>query len=518
MESKSDLNAEFSNAFYRKLENQSSPSWLAKLKMLEGKKGKITFGGIPHKAYWFDLKRNHFSIIVDVLNEVCPHLGPFNKKTIIFQENEESEESKPPQSENPSVTFKLKAASENSLSMEQKQKGVHHKVKSDGSSSFFKGMLTSGEESPFEVKSDEPDFEFKLESFIAGERNLLAARACRAVTEMPGSAFNPFVIYGVSGSGKTHLLQGIGRELKTRHPELNVVYLTAEQFLNDFIHSIRGQKMNDFREKYRNADLFLLDDLDLIASGKQVQQELLNTLNHLRQKKKQIVITSRDAPSRISQLTDGLCNRLESGLVIDVGVPDMNSRIKILVNKAQEKGIPLSNDLAEFMAKHITGSVSRLEGALTRLGVHTTLLNEPLSIELAGMNLRDLLGKHAESMEQQRPLTGSRDLLKERILMRVCSHFQVTEKDICSKRRDQGVLKARQATIYLFREITMMSLSEMGRFFGRTHSTIHSSLKKVYQRMKSDEFFRRQLYQLRDELKENEVLPSQRDLQVNRGS
>ena len=107
--------------------------------------------------------------------------------------------------------------------MEQKQKGAHHKVKSDGSSSFFKGMLTSGEESPFEVKSDEPDFEFKLESFIAGERNLLAARACRAVTELPGSAFNPFVIYGVSGSGKTHLLQGIGRELKTRHPELNVV-------------------------------------------------------------------------------------------------------------------------------------------------------------------------------------------------------------------------------------------------------------------------------------------------------
>ncbi|MGB1856464.1 MAG: hypothetical protein ACPHS0_08525 [bacterium] len=111
MESKSDLNAEFSNAFYRKLENQSSPSWLAKLKMLEGKKGKITFGGIPHKAYWFDLKRNHFSIIVDVLNEVCPHLGPFNKKTIIFQENEESDESKPLQTENPSETFKLKATS-----------------------------------------------------------------------------------------------------------------------------------------------------------------------------------------------------------------------------------------------------------------------------------------------------------------------------------------------------------------------------------------------------------------------
>ena len=111
MESKSDLNAQFANAFYRKLENQSSPSWLAKLKMLEGKKGKITFGGIPHKAYWFDLKRNHFSIIVDVLNEVCPHLGPFNKKTVIFQENEESDESIPFLTENPSETYKLKAAS-----------------------------------------------------------------------------------------------------------------------------------------------------------------------------------------------------------------------------------------------------------------------------------------------------------------------------------------------------------------------------------------------------------------------
>ena len=132
MESKSDLNAQFANAFYRKLENLSSPSWLVKLKMLECRKGKITFGGIPHKAYWFDLKRNHFSIIVDVLNEVCPHLGPFNKKTIIFQENEESDALKPLQSENPSETYKPKATSENSLSMEQKQKRAHHKVKSDG--------------------------------------------------------------------------------------------------------------------------------------------------------------------------------------------------------------------------------------------------------------------------------------------------------------------------------------------------------------------------------------------------
>ena len=512
MESKSSLRDRFNKVLLRKLETHSAPSWLANLKLLKAELGQIVFGGIPHKAYWFDIKRNHFSMIVDVLEEVCPQFGPFSRKNVLFHgglDTKEDQQSTKVQKTSGSAELK----SDDNKSESHPLKEVPQQKNQQRSS--FSGVSKRTDEKNLIGMNQELDFEFKLESFVAGERNQLAARACHAVTEMPGHAFNPFLIHGVPGSGKTHLLQGIGRELKFRHPDLNVVYLTAEQFLNEFIQSIRGQKMEDFRDTYRNADLLLLDDLDLLSSGIKVQNELLHTLNHLKQQKKQIVITSRNAPSNISKLTEVLCNRLESGLVIDVGFPDSKARIEILVSKAQEKGIPLTYDLAEFMANHISGSVGRLEGALTRLGVHATLLNEPLSIELARLNLKDLLIKHAESMEHQQPLRGSQDQLKERIFIRVCSHFQVTEQDICSKRRDQRVLKARQATIYLFRELTLMSLSEMGRMFGRTHSTIHSSLMKVYERMKSDEFFRRQLHQLRDELKEMEVSPSEQRFHLN---
>ena len=193
------------------------------------------------------------------------------------------------------------------------------------------------------------------------------------IRDRPGVAFNPFIIYGEPGSGKTHLLEGINHELQHYIPEKRTVQITAEDFLNDFIVHLRMHKMKEFRDRYRKADAFLLDDLQALLPSSKCQTELLHTINALRKKKAQIVIACQVAPTQIEGLNSGLLGRLESGLTVDIGIPDDQTRIEILKRKAIERSIPLSNDLANFIVKNIKGSIGRMEGVLIRLGVHASL-------------------------------------------------------------------------------------------------------------------------------------------------
>ncbi len=501
---------QFNHALRQQLNSRTAPPWLEELQLVGIDEHKIVFSGIDHAAYQYDLRRNHQSRLFSVLEEIFPEYAPFYEKHIAFAHCTKASGQKG--SRQIEFEFPENPSSQHShLGVVQDQEKARSALSSETSNidkkdhSITSRKITRDSRKGFPHRDSSAgkhhDFQFSLNTFVAGERNQLASRACRAVTEMPGKAFNPFVIYGVIGAGKTHLLEGIGHELAGSHPSLRVVYVTAEDFLNEFIQCLREKEMARFRKNYRGADLFLLDDLDVLSGARQCQTELLHTLNSLRQRQAQIVITCMEAPGSITGLQEALSSRLESGLAIDVGIPDTSARIEILVRKAQEHGIPLSRELAEFIAVNISGSVGRLEGALIRLGVHASLMNEPLSVELARNNLRDMLCKHYESLDPVKH--PDKDFepgsVPEQVLSRVGAMFQVRPEHLCSRRRDQCTQKARQAAIYLLKETTPLSLSQIGRFLGRTHSTIHSSLGKVHLRMKEDPFFRRQLHQLREE-------------------
>ncbi|MEE2599812.1 MAG: DnaA/Hda family protein, partial [SAR324 cluster bacterium] len=334
------------------------------------------------------------------------------------------------------------------------------------------------------------------------KRNLLASKACKAVVEMPGVAFNPFIIYGEPGSGKTHLLEGINHELQHYIPEKRTVQVAAEDFLNDFIVHLRMHKMKEFRDRYRKADAFLLDDLQALLPSSKCQTELLHTINALRKKKAQIVIACQVAPTQIEGLNSGLLGRLESGLTVDIGIPDDQTRIEILERKALERSIPLSNDLANFIVKNIKGSIGRMEGVLIRLGVHASLLNQELTIELAKYALKDWLEVTAQNINPSQSGVTSRDETINKILQRVYVMFQITEEGLLSYKRDRKHSKARQAAVYLIKQLTPLSLNEIGQIVGRNHSTIHATLKKVAVRISSDDFFLKQMQTFLHEFEE----------------
>jgi len=214
----------------------------------------------------------------------------------------------------------------------------------------------------------------------------------------------------------------------------------------------------------------------------------------LRKKKSQIVIASQVAPTLISKLSSGLRGRLESGLTVDIGIPDDKTRIAILENKAKESGIPLNDELAKFIVQHIKGGIGRMEGVLLRLGVHASLLNEELTVDLARCVLKDWLEDSAQTSKSLEIAQGEFTNETEKIILqRICVMFQISEEGILSYRRDRKHTKARQATVYLLKQLTPLSLSEIGKIVGRNHSTVHATLKKVKERMSKDDFFQKQM-------------------------
>ena len=288
----------------------------------------MILGGIAHKIYRYEIKTNHESLLKKILDEFFPEKAPFSEKKFVYKIGGISNPKKFIQPE-----FEL-------------------------NEDHFKGIIE--ETLPKSVKptkmSQKPigcECSLQLNTFIPGKRNLLASKACKAVVDMPGVAFNPFIIYGEPGSGKTHLLEGINNELQHYIPEKRTVQVAAEDFLNDFIVHLRTHKMKEFRDSYRKDDAFLLDDLHALLPSSKCQTELLHTINALRKKKAQIVIACQVAPTQIEGLNSGLLGRLESGLTVDIGIPDDQTRIEILKRKAIERSIPLSNDLANFIVKNI---------------------------------------------------------------------------------------------------------------------------------------------------------------------
>ena len=317
------------------------------------------------------------------------------------------------------------------------------------------------------------DTRFTFDSFVVGKPNELAHAAARRVADGGPVSFNPLFLYGGVGLGKTHLMHAIAHELRTRRPELRVLYLSAEQFMYRFVQALRERQIMDFKELFRSVDVLMVDDVQFIAGKDSTQEEFFHTFNALVDQNKQIVISADRAPGEIKDLEDRIKSRMQCGLVVDLHPTDYELRLGILLQKAehyrqQYKGLVLADGVLEFLAHRITTNVRVLEGALTRLFAFASLVGREITLELAQDCLADILR------------ASDRKVTIEEIQRKVAEHYNIRLSDMIGPKRVRTIARPRQIAMYLAKQLTPRSLPEIGRRFGgRDHTTIMHGVRKI---------------------------------------
>ncbi|HVZ80068.1 MAG TPA: chromosomal replication initiator protein DnaA [bacterium] len=315
---------------------------------------------------------------------------------------------------------------------------------------------------------------FNFESFVVGNSNRFAHAACLAVAESPARSYNPLFIYGGVGLGKTHLLQAIGNFVVEQNPQIRVLYISSEKFMNDFIQAIQSGRQQDFRNKYRTVDVLLIDDIQFWEGKEATQEEFFHTFNVLYEAQKQIVATSDSHPKEI-KLEERLKNRFEMGLITDIQEPDLETRIAILRKKAETEGILVPNEVTAFIANHAKANIRELEGSLLRVIAFGSLTRQEISIDLAREVLKDSLPK------DERPISV------DSIQRVVADRYHCKYSDMKSKKRTKQIAFPRQIAMFLSRELTHHSLSEIGAAFGgKDHTTIIHAYEKIEDLLTTD--------------------------------
>ncbi len=350
---------------------------------------------------------------------------------------------------------------------------------------------TNGTSKPTPVVSrghDNPTINgrYRFDNFVVGADNRLAHAACMAVAENPSRAYNPLFLYGGVGLGKTHLLHAIGNACQ--NTDLNVLYVSSEEFTNDLINAIRTHTTPAFREKYRQIDVLLIDDIQFIAGKESTQEEFFHTFNTLHGQNKQLVISSDRSPKALVTLEERLRSRFEWGLTADVQPPDVETRLAILRAKAERAGREVPAEILEMIARQVQSNIRELEGALNRVLAYADLSGIPLTLELAHNALADFLPQPA-------------DLQPDDVLNAVSKSFGVSNDRLLGRERTREVALPRQVAMYLLREEGGVSLPQIGDFIGgRDHTTVIYACDKVNNLMETDERLRRQVIQIREKL------------------
>lgn len=316
---------------------------------------------------------------------------------------------------------------------------------------------------------------YTFASFVVGASNQFANAACQAVANNPGKTYNPLFLYSGSGLGKTHLLHAVVHQSLHRDKNTKIYYVTSEQFTNELINSIRYNKMQEFRSKYRNIDVLLLDDIQFIAGKERTQEEFFHTFNTLFELKKQIVVTSDTSPKDINNLEERIRSRFQWGLIADIQPPETETRVAILKKKALEKNISITNDVAFLLANSVTSNIRELEGLLTRLTAFSSLMGKDITVEFTKDVLKDFIK------------TEDRETAPEEIQKTVAKYYNIKLSDLKGKKKSNSIVLPRQIAMYLSRQLTSLSLPEIGQqFSGKDHSTVIYSIKKVEGLMKTD--------------------------------
>ena len=309
---------------------------------------------------------------------------------------------------------------------------------------------------------------FTFDSFIVGSTNRHAFSAAEAVAEERTMAYNPLYIYGQSGLGKTHLLYAIANRIQQKHPDYNIVYIRGDQFLNDFLDAVRTGKNFEFRDKYRNADLFLIDDIQFIAGKDATQDEFYHTFNTLYENNRQIVLTSDRVPSDMLLLEDRLRTRFEWGLIVDIQPPDYETRFLITKEKAQSLGMELSDEVCGYIAENITNNVRQLEGTVNKIKAYRDLTGMPMDIPNISRAIKDMYKGKVAAV----PTPGL-------IIGEVCRFYSIEENVLRSTQKTKGTAEARQIAMYLIRQMTNLSLPDIAKEFGKNHTTVLYAIRRV---------------------------------------
>ena len=334
------------------------------------------------------------------------------------------------------------------------------------------------------------NFQYTFDNFIVGASNKFAHAACLAVADRPAQAYNPLFIYGPSGLGKTHLLYAITNELKKKIANVRVIYIKGEDFTNQMIDSMSRQAMTEFRDKYRSCDVLLIDDIHFIAGKTSTQEEFFNTFNALHEAGKQIIMTSDRPPREIKTLEDRLKTRFEWGLIADIQPPDLELRTAIIKKKAELFNVSIPEDVLAFLAENLRSNIRQIEGAIKKLGAKSFLTGRHVTMELARSCISELLGG-AE------PVTVTVD----KIFAAVYKKYNIKREEIVSSKRTKEIANARHITVYVIRQITDMSLPNIGKIIERDHSTVISSLDTIEKRMAQNPVFRTEMEEMVKEIK-----------------
>jgi len=317
---------------------------------------------------------------------------------------------------------------------------------------------------------------YRFDTFVVGSSNQLACAAAHSIAENPSGSFNPLFIYGGAGLGKTHLIQAIGQQMRQVSPHLRVVYMSADTFVIELIASIRYDRMQAFRDRYRSVDALLLDDIQFLAGKERTQEEFFHTFNALYEAQKQIVFTSDAPPKDIPTLEERLRSRFEWGLIADIQPPDLETKVAIIRKKAEEKKLDLPHEVALFIAERVRSNIRELEGHLNRVTAFASLTGHPVNVDLAKEALKDLLAK------ENKPITAAE------IIKVVAAHYGIKVSDLKSKSNARPIAYPRQVAMFMCKELTDLSYPEIGKIFNnKHHSTVMYSVEKIDHLIQDDQ-------------------------------
>ena len=356
-----------------------------------------------------------------------------------------------------------------------------------------RGPMNSGlatvEASDVESASGSLNPKFTFDTFVVGACNQFAHAAARSVATNPSRSYNPLFLYGGVGMGKTHLMHAIGRELMDKHSSMRIIYTSSERFMNEMIACIRTERMQQFHQRYREADVLLVDDIQILGTKERTQEEFFHTFNELHDHQKQIVISSDSPPKEIPGLVERLRSRFEWGLIADIQAPDLETKMAILDKKAEAENIHLPDDVRSFMASKTKSNVRELEGALIKLMAYSSLTGTPINLHMAQQVL-----KHLVHVQDRRVTMDS-------IQKAVAEHFQLKPSQLKEKSNTKKIVYPRQVAMYLVKELTSASLPEIGRAFGgKHHTTVIHSVNKIEKERHIDPELNRILHRLMDSL------------------
>jgi len=448
------------NEVKEKLSNPSFKTWFSNTKPVDLKDDNILMIEVPNDFIkdWIETRYN------ELITDIIQNLTDTNLKCRFYTEEELNELNEVEEDNKEEVEEDSEEKNENKKNIKRNEYNINNNLN--------------------------PKYSF--DSFVVGNGNRFAHAASLAVAEAPAKAYNPLFLYGDVGLGKTHLMQAIAHYILKHNPDNKVVYVSSETFTNELINAIKDDKTASFRDKYRNIDILLVDDIQFLANKERTQEEFFHTFNSLHEANRQLIISSDRPPKEIPTLEERLRSRFEWGLITDIQKPDLETRIAILRKKADMENLKVPNEVIIYIANNIQSNIRELEGALIKVIAYSSLVDKDIDIDLAENALKDLI------VENDEPREVNIELIKDVVV----DYYNLKEADMTSKKRTQKIAFPRQIAMYLSRELTDLSLPHIGEDFGgRDHTTVIHAYNKIEQKIEEDNEFEKVINKLISKIK-----------------